>query len=148
MLCFNWQSKTFLNTHAFEELSKLWSNKIVYSWGLQPQKIGKEKTFWLLNLRKKIRGTKVRYRRYERARKWGGQRVGMLTLRTWKKGRNVNVRRSCLVSLFLVSPYSPSEQSCADISGPCRLVQLLSHVWLFETLWTTAHQASLSFTNS
>ena len=27
-------------------------------------------------------------------------------------------------------------------------VQLLSHVWLFETLWTTAHQASLSITNS
>ena len=27
-------------------------------------------------------------------------------------------------------------------------VQLLSHVWLFETPWTTAHQASLSFTIS
>ena len=27
-------------------------------------------------------------------------------------------------------------------------VQLLSHVWLFETSWTTAHQASLSITNS
>ena len=27
-------------------------------------------------------------------------------------------------------------------------VQLLSHVWLFVTLWTTAHQASLSITNS
>ena len=31
---------------------------------MQPQKIGKEKTFWLLKLRK-IRGAKVRYRRYE-----------------------------------------------------------------------------------
>lgn len=48
---------------------------------MQPQKIGKEKTFWLLKLRKKIRGTKVRYRRYERARELGGQRVGILTLR-------------------------------------------------------------------
>ena len=28
------------------------------------------------------------------------------------------------------------------------VVQLLSHVWLFVTLWTAAHQASLSFTNS
>ena len=27
-------------------------------------------------------------------------------------------------------------------------VQLLSHVWLFETPWTAAHQASLSITNS
>ena len=27
-------------------------------------------------------------------------------------------------------------------------VQLLSHVWLFATSWTTAHQASLSITNS
>ena len=27
-------------------------------------------------------------------------------------------------------------------------VQLLSHVWLFATLWTAAHQASLSVTNS
>ena len=28
------------------------------------------------------------------------------------------------------------------------LVQLLSHVWLFSTPWTTARQASLSITNS
>ena len=28
------------------------------------------------------------------------------------------------------------------------LVQSLSHVWLFVTPWTTAHQASLSITNS
>ena len=28
------------------------------------------------------------------------------------------------------------------------LVQLLGHVWLFEILWTTARQASLSITNS
>ena len=27
-------------------------------------------------------------------------------------------------------------------------VQLLSHVWLFMTLWITAHQASLAITNS
>ena len=28
------------------------------------------------------------------------------------------------------------------------VVQLLGHVWLFETPWTAAHQASLSFTMS
>ena len=28
------------------------------------------------------------------------------------------------------------------------VLQLLSHVWLFVTPWTPAHQASLSFTNS
>ena len=30
---------------------------------------------------------------------------------------------------------------------PLSSVQLLSHVWLFATPWTTAHQASLSITN-
>ena len=36
------------------------------------------------------------------------------------------------------------------LSSSCSVssVQLLSHVWLFVTPWTAAHQASLSFTNS
>ena len=33
-------------------------------------------------------------------------------------------------------------------SSDCHSVQLLSHVWLFETSWIAAHQASLSITNS
>ena len=33
-------------------------------------------------------------------------------------------------------------------SSNCHSVQLLSHVWLFETSWIAAHQASLSITNS
>ena len=33
-------------------------------------------------------------------------------------------------------------------NGIFRSVQLLSHVWLFATPWITAHQASLSITNS
>ena len=33
-------------------------------------------------------------------------------------------------------------------SGPISSVQSLSHVWLFTTPWTAAHQASLSITNS
>ena len=33
-------------------------------------------------------------------------------------------------------------------SAGIQSVQLLSHVWLFVTPWTTAHQASLSITNS
>ena len=36
--------------------------------------------------------------------------------------------------------FNRSKQSCS--------VQLLSHVWLFATPWTAAHQASLSITNS
>ena len=35
-----------------------------------------------------------------------------------------------------------------NMSVQFSLVQLLSCVWLFETPWTTAHQASLSITNS
>ena len=35
-----------------------------------------------------------------------------------------------------------------DNSKPISSVQLLSHVWLFATPWTTACQASLSITNS
>ena len=38
-------------------------------------------------------------------------------------------------------PYG--EQSCC-----CLVTQSLNHVWLFVTPWTTAHQASLSITNS
>ena len=33
-------------------------------------------------------------------------------------------------------------------SGPISSVQSLSHVWLFGTPWTAAHQASLSISNS
>ena len=49
-------------------------------------------------------------------------------------------------------------QSSGDVSIKCHgwdpgtgkghSVQLLSHVWLFATPWITAHQASLSITNS
>ena len=35
-----------------------------------------------------------------------------------------------------------------DVSIQFSSVQLLSHVWLFATPWTAAHQASLSITNS
>ena len=34
------------------------------------------------------------------------------------------------------------------VTGPFSSVQSLSHVWLFVTPWTAAHQASLSITNS
>ena len=43
-------------------------------------------------------------------------------------------------------------RSCFFLEAPCLLKspsahQSLSHVWLFATPWTTAHQASLSITN-
>ena len=37
---------------------------------------------------------------------------------------------------------------CPSKSDSLSLVQSLSHVWLFVTPWTAAHQASLSITNS
>ena len=37
---------------------------------------------------------------------------------------------------------------CVCINLPHSSVQSLSHVWLFVTPWTAAHQASLSITNS
>ena len=38
-------------------------------------------------------------------------------------------------------------KSASPLSVQFSSVQLLSHVWLFATPWTTAHQASLSITN-
>ena len=46
-----------------------------------------------------------------------------------------------------VNPYV-SSMLIRIISVQFSLVQLLSHLWLFATPWTTAHQASLSITNS
>ena len=53
------------------------------------------------------------------------------------------------VTFFGLSLLHLRTQSCADISGPCPLVvQSLSHVWFFNTLWTTEQKASISFTIS
>ena len=41
-----------------------------------------------------------------------------------------------------------SNSGCWRLNTQFSSVQLLSHVWLFATPWTTAHQASLSITNS
>ena len=41
-----------------------------------------------------------------------------------------------------------SSMSSFSCSVQFSSVQSLSHVWLFVTLWTSAHQASLSITNS
>ena len=75
-----------------------------------------------------------------------------------------SVAKSCPT---LVTPWSvahqvplsmgfPRQEYCSGLSFPslgnycycCCVVQLLSHVWLFETPWTAAHQASLTFTIS
>ena len=65
-------------------------------------------------------------------------------------------RFSCQVVSYSLQPYGlyparflcpwdfPGKNTGATLSS----VQLLSHVRLFATLWTAAHQASLSFTNS
>jgi len=44
--------------------------------------------------------------------------------------------------------YSPRGHKESDTTKRLHFVQSLSHVWLFETPWTAAHQASLSITNS
>ena len=49
-----------------------------------------------------------------------------------------------LVKVFSVIMYRPESWTIKKFSS----VQLVSRVWLFATLWTTAHQASLSITNS
>ena len=61
--------------------------------------------------------------------------------------------------MFTVAPYTTWKQPLTDewikklwykniYKGIFNSVQLLSHVWLFVTPWTAAHQASLSITNS
>ena len=53
-------------------------------------------------------------------------------------------------SFLLCLPPLPlfPENSGTCSSEPVGLVQLLSHVWLFATPWTAAHQSSLSLTDS
>ena len=67
--------------------------------------------------------------------------------RVWAKGKQkchaISYSFECCV--FLIYPL--------DYLWPLAIVQFssvqsLSHVWLFATPWTTAHQASLSITNS
>ena len=48
--------------------------------------------------------------------------------------------RRCQLDSFIKFPIILSPDECS--------VQSLSHVWLFVTPWTAAHQASLSITNS
>ena len=50
--------------------------------------------------------------------------------------------------LYTVSENKPGADLAQISSVQFSSVQLLSHVWLFATPWTTAHQASLSITNS
>ena len=63
--------------------------------------------------------------------------------------------RSCLLSLFLSGNQSIGVSALASVLSmniqgwfPFSLVQSPSCVWLFETPCTTAHQASLSITNT
>ena len=41
-----------------------------------------------------------------------------------------------------------TQSLCSDSGGVVAVVQWVSHIWLFVTLWTAARQASLSFTVS
>ena len=50
--------------------------------------------------------------------------------------------------MSLLSPFSLKDLMSEPCMSQFSSVQLLSHVWLFVTPWTAAHQASLSITNS
>ena len=60
-----------------------------------------------------------------------------------KKKKNIYIRRPISTSSFI-------DEIKNIIIGYniIFVVRLPSHVWLFETPWTTVYQASLSFTNS
>ena len=74
-------------------------------------------------------------------------------IKTWIKLRNVTSKRGvwirvepARISVFLKNSLSVYwVWNCENIISS---VQSLSCVWLFVTPWTTAHQASLSITNS
>ena len=65
----------------------------------------------------------------------------MGTSSTWQTSLNISTMEgsNAFYFLFLSSWVSPVQFSS---------FQLLSHVWLFATAWTAAHQASLSITNT
>ena len=65
---------------------------------------------------------------------------------------NIQIRVSCIVGRFFTI-WATREAPKLDSYPPCKEVQFssvqsLSRVWRFATPWTTAHQASLSITNS
>ena len=56
--------------------------------------------------------------------------------------------RFCFIIQLLIYILSSSTRVSFPDFLLCNSVQSLSHVWLFATPWTAAHQASLSITNS
>ena len=64
--------------------------------------------------------------------------------RSWKQKQNTQISK--------LEPYLEQEDFCyvklMILNTKFSSVQSLSHVWLFETPWTAACQASLSITNS
>ena len=52
------------------------------------------------------------------------------------------------IKLENISNNKNAQLSCIAICNAFSSIQSLSCVWLFATLWTSAHQASLSITNS
>ena len=64
--------------------------------------------------------------------------------RSWKQKQNTQISK--------LEPYLEQENFCyvklMILNTKFSSVQSLSHVWLFETPWTAAHEASLSITSS
>ena len=67
---------------------------------------------------------------------------------TWTSGSSWFTYCWSLAWRILIIILLACEMSAIRYLQSVSSVQLLSHVWLFATLWTAAHQASLSITNS
>ena len=86
-------------------------------------------------------GTSCLHPRYSLANPWC--HLEAASTKWYLERMDINSRKltgtgACLFSWVFLSSFLPITSS----------VQLLSHVWLFATPWTTACQASLSITNS
>ena len=71
----------------------------------------------------------------------------------WEHGEAAKLKLRGLCRPVWVAWRSPKTlsrkvESCGQKVSVRTIVQSLSHVWLFVTPWTAAHQASLSITNS
>ena len=75
---------------------------------------------------------------------FGAIRSGIWNLDSKRK----NIHRQCRWCFTQCEEIINSLAMFSDKEIPIVVVQSLSHVWLFVTPWTAAHQASLSFTIS
>ena len=75
--------------------------------------------------------------------------MGFLEVFSSRRSFRSGIEPLCLMSPALTGRFFTTNATWeAQVSYTYTSVQSLSHVWLFKTPWTAAHQASLSITNS